>query len=309
MMKTISIIVTTYNSEETIGRTLRSIMNQQGLGTIFDLDLIVVDDCSSDRTLERVREYNAKVFSTEQNSGGPNKGRNIGLKHAKGDYICIVDHDDEWMPNKIVTQLPYLERVPIVTCNCIFYDEVSGSSYVRSTNSNMDFVYFKKNETFLNRLARNFRGQIEYESGAIYWGDSKNIPYEEYFGMTDYDRQLLLYHNRDSIEVCEPLFYRYLHKSNLSKTGKLKINDGYMCLAAIGRFSNLYPKESLKGMKKIYENLGRYYYLYANNMPLARSNFWKSRLSWKILAFIFTSFVGSEYVKRRLKKVDTDIPV
>lgn len=305
--KTISVIVTTYNSEKTIDRALRSIMNQEGRGKEFDIELIVADDCSTDRTIERVREYDAIILSTEQNSGGPNKGRNLGLSRAIGDYFCIVDHDDEWLRHKIITQLPYLEKAPIVTCGCIFYDETTNTSFEHVIKSENEYRYFGKNQTFLERLAWDFSNQNAYESGAIYWEALKNIPYEEFYGMVDYDRQLKLYHNRDSIEVCQPLFYRYVHQDNLSKKGKYWNNDGYKALVTIGQYANEYPIAARQGMQDVFGKIARYYYLYADNMVMARFFFWKSKWSWKTFAFIITSYVGSGYVKKRMKKVTGDI--
>lgn len=302
-MKTVSVIVTTYNSEKTIDRTLRSIMDQEGRGVKFHIELIVADDCSNDGTIDRVRNYDAKIIRIEQNSGGPNKGRNLGLSQVTGDYFCIVDHDDEWMPHKIITQLPYLERVPIVTCGCIFHDEILNTSVEHGIKSSDEFIYFGKNQTFLDRLAWKFNKQNVYESGSIYCASLKDIPYEELYGMADYDRQLLLYHNRDSIEVCQSLFIRNIHHDNLSKSGTYQVNDSFKALVSIGQYANEYPNEARQGMKGVFGKMGRYYYLHADNMAFARFFFWKSGFSWKTFAFIVTSYIGSGYVKKRLKNV------
>ncbi|HLU93815.1 MAG TPA: glycosyltransferase family 2 protein [Membranihabitans sp.] len=303
MKITVSVIVTTYNSEKTIDRTLRSILNQQGIGTEFDIELIVADDCSNDGTVEKIRQYEAKFISTEKNSGGPNKGRNLGLAISTGDFICIVDHDDEWMPHKIITQLTYLKKVPIVTCGYTLCDTNENKKSDQVTRSDSQYIYFEKNHTFLTRLSRDFKEQTAYESGAIYWGGSRNILYEEYSGIVDYDRQLKLYHNRDSIEVSEPLFYRYENNKNLSKSAECWYNDSYISLMAIGQYAARYPKEARHGIRNIFGKLGRYYYLYKDNMTVARFFFWKSDLlDWKTIAFILTSFWGSDYVKKRLNK-------
>ena len=61
---------------------------------LFDLELIVVDDCSSDDTINILQSNKINYLSTGKNSGGPNKGRNLALKQSTGDFICIADHDD-----------------------------------------------------------------------------------------------------------------------------------------------------------------------------------------------------------------------
>ncbi len=102
----ISVIITTYNSEQFISRTIQSILNQEKKDIDFELEIIVVDDCSTDNTKSIVKQYDNIVFiENKKNSGGPNKGRNIALQKCTGDYICIVDHDDEWLPLKMSKQL------------------------------------------------------------------------------------------------------------------------------------------------------------------------------------------------------------
>ena len=101
----VSVILTTYNSANFIQRTLNSILSQQGKGSVFELELLVIDDASTDNTPHILARNNIVYISNSENSGGPNKGRNIGLKIATGDYICFCDHDDAWEPSKIIRQL------------------------------------------------------------------------------------------------------------------------------------------------------------------------------------------------------------
>ena len=114
-MKKVSVILTTYNSERYLNRTLNSIYGQKGIGQHFEVELIIVDDCSTDSTVSFLKKKKIPYLSTGQNSGGPNKGRNIGLKNASGDYICIADHDDVWKENRIISLRPEWDKVPIVS--------------------------------------------------------------------------------------------------------------------------------------------------------------------------------------------------
>jgi len=109
-MKIVSIIIPTYNSEKTIKRAIDSVLNQEGLGTLFDVEIIISDDASTDNTLEICNEYQVVVISNNDNSGGPNRGRNQGIKAASGDYIAFLDHDDEWLPNKLIKQLKEIDN-------------------------------------------------------------------------------------------------------------------------------------------------------------------------------------------------------
>ncbi|WP_338442940.1 poly(ribitol-phosphate) beta-N-acetylglucosaminyltransferase [Staphylococcus aureus] len=95
MMK-FSVIVPTYNSEKYITELLNSLAKQDFPKTEFEV--IVVDDCSTDQTLQIVEKYrnklNLKVDQLETNSGGPGKPRNVALRQAEGEFVLFVDSDD-----------------------------------------------------------------------------------------------------------------------------------------------------------------------------------------------------------------------
>ena len=76
----VSVILTTYNSESHIQEVIHSIRNQHGSGELFTMELIVVDDCSTDNTIKILKSEKIPFLSTKIKSGGPNKGRNIALK-------------------------------------------------------------------------------------------------------------------------------------------------------------------------------------------------------------------------------------
>ena len=109
-MKTISVIIPTYNSEKTIKRAIDSVLNQKGINELFKVELLICDDCSTDNTVEIASGYPCIIFHNIHNSGGPNWGRNKGIKEAKGDYIAFLDHDDEWLPDKLLNQLNEINK-------------------------------------------------------------------------------------------------------------------------------------------------------------------------------------------------------
>lgn len=97
----ISIIVPSFNREHTILRTLNSVINQ----TYTNLEIIVVDDCSTDKTVPLIRslmknEPRLQLLINPENKGA-NYTRNRGIKHTKGKYISFLDSDDEWYPETI----------------------------------------------------------------------------------------------------------------------------------------------------------------------------------------------------------------
>jgi glycosyltransferase involved in cell wall biosynthesis len=296
----VSVIITSYNSESTILATIQSIENQEGKGELFDLEIIVIDDCSTDGTRRIAESTSAKILVNERNSGGPNYGRNKGMRACSGDFICIADHDDIWLPRKLKTQIPFLSKVPIVTCGYTVIDSVKKrriervSECASSSNSN----YFKQNETFLKRLVKNNKGQITYLGSIIFRRDFGLILFEEIFGQLDWDWILRLFHGRDSMEVCESLYIRNVDDSNLSLNESYRKNDYEFALQTIIGYTELYPKEVKEGIRRINGSLARYYYL-VGRMNKSRYYFLRSEWSLKTLFYLVTSFVGSKYVKRK----------
>jgi glycosyltransferase involved in cell wall biosynthesis len=108
-MTTISIIIPAYNAQGTILKTIESVRQQ----TFQDLEIIVIDDGSSDRTVEllgTVDDQRLKVYSYE--NGGLPTARNRGIARATGEYISFIDADDLWTKDKLAKQLLALQKNP-----------------------------------------------------------------------------------------------------------------------------------------------------------------------------------------------------
>ena len=91
----ISVIVPLYNKEDSIESTINSVLNQ----SYNNCELIIVNDGSSDRSVEIVRGINDnRIVLIEQNNGGPSKARNTGVTNSHGSWILFLDADDELMP-------------------------------------------------------------------------------------------------------------------------------------------------------------------------------------------------------------------
>lgn len=297
--KVVSVIITTYNSSKYIQRMINSILNQDGYGLTFDIELIVVDDCSTDNTVELLKAYNLILIQNSKNSGGPNKGRNLGLKRASGNYICIADHDDEWKKDRIMSVLPFLEKVPIVSSGYTLIDQQTNTTTERVANFNEEnHLFFDVNSTFLKKLQKSLKGQNTYLGSLVYSKDLKNILFEENFGVVDFDWILRLFHKQSSIEVCRSLYNRYVYGNNLSLNEQYRRKDFYFSLFSIEEYQNLYPKETRIAYKKIHGSRARYFYL-MNNMKMARCYFLKSQLSLKNIAYYITTYFGSKYVRKK----------
>lgn len=102
----VSIIMPSYNSEAYITSTIKTILAQ----TYTDWELIIVDDCSTDDTVEKIMEFNdprIKLFFNEHNSGAA-VSRNRALREATGKWIAFQDSDDIWHPTKLEKQLDFM---------------------------------------------------------------------------------------------------------------------------------------------------------------------------------------------------------
>lgn len=108
-MPKISVIIPAFNSALFVGRAIRSVLDQ----TFPDLELIVVDDGSTDETAQIVRSYSdPRVIYIYQRNQGPNAARNNGIRRTRGELLAFLDSDDWWLPRKLEAQLDRLESIP-----------------------------------------------------------------------------------------------------------------------------------------------------------------------------------------------------
>jgi len=104
----ISVVVPTYNRAGTLPRALDSILCQSLPAT----EIIVVDDGSNDGTAELIRRRYPQVHYLRRPNGGVSQARNLGIAAAEGDWIALLDSDDEWLPDKLATQRALLRKHP-----------------------------------------------------------------------------------------------------------------------------------------------------------------------------------------------------
>ena len=107
----VSVIITSYNSEKFLERSVFSVLNQ----TYKNLELIVVDDCSIDSSKKIVKKIikqdkRVKFFETKTNSGIASTPRNLGISKAKGKHIAFLDADDYWNIKKLAYQMKYINN-------------------------------------------------------------------------------------------------------------------------------------------------------------------------------------------------------
>lgn len=128
-MPQVSIVVPVYNAERYIAATLDSIAAQ----TFADFDVHVVDDCSTDRSAEIVKEYCARdarfnYHRTPQNFGGPAGPRNLGVERSDAPFIAFCDADDLWTPFKLELQLDVVQQTDADVVTAVVRDFTDGET-------------------------------------------------------------------------------------------------------------------------------------------------------------------------------------
>lgn len=113
----VSVIIPTYNRADLIRRTIENVFEQ----TYKDFELIVVDDGSTDNTLQRLAAFGDRIRVITQANAGAAAARNQGAEVACGEMIAFQDSDDLWLPGKLEKQVKVLEsagtNVPCCLCN------------------------------------------------------------------------------------------------------------------------------------------------------------------------------------------------
>lgn len=105
-MSKISVIVPVYNAREYISRCINSLLTQ----TYTNLEILIVNDGSTDNTADIIKEYLSKVTLIEQSNQGVSSARNHALKYARGDYILFLDSDDYLDPDCIEKLIYHAEK-------------------------------------------------------------------------------------------------------------------------------------------------------------------------------------------------------
>lgn len=122
-MSTVSVVIPVHNGERYLAATLDSILAQ----TCPPLEIIVIDDASSDATPQILAAYAAHLEVIRHDAAsGPARARNEGIQRARGEYIAFLDADDLWEPEKLAQQLQFAAQHPgfgILTTDVLWFDD------------------------------------------------------------------------------------------------------------------------------------------------------------------------------------------
>jgi glycosyltransferase involved in cell wall biosynthesis len=234
-MERISVIMPTYNRAGYIGHAIESVLAQ----TYRDLELIIIDDGSTDDTAGSVAPYlrDGRVRILRQENGGAAAARNHGLAERRGKVVAFIDSDDIWEPAKLEIQAAVLDALPNIGLVCTDFSaerrgSVTEKSHIRSYFSVLDDYDLEFDEVFSHRLQASIKGLEEGDEvfyGNVYstmlFGNiiltstclirdevfNKVGVFDTTFGtLEDYDLFLKVTRSYDVAIVCKPLTrYRY----------------------------------------------------------------------------------------------------
>jgi glycosyltransferase involved in cell wall biosynthesis len=148
----VSVIIPVYNRENTISRAIQSVLNQ----TYQNFEIIIVDDFSSDETVNTVRKLmendNRIQLLLNNKNRGANYSRNRGIKYSKGKFIALLDSDDQWLKPKLLKQLNLFykhidDKLGVVYCGAIYIDQNSKGYYQ---------LPYKEGNILIDLLSRNY---------------------------------------------------------------------------------------------------------------------------------------------------------
>lgn len=109
-----SVVIPTYNREKTIQRAVDSVLAQ----TYQPIEVIVVDDGSTDGSLALLQGYGGRIRVLSQKNQGPGAARNTGIRAATGEVVGFLDSDDVWLPEKLSRQIHLLNQVDKLGIQC-----------------------------------------------------------------------------------------------------------------------------------------------------------------------------------------------
>lgn len=113
----ISVVIPAYNREHFIAEAVDSVIRQ----SYPDIEIIVVDDGSTDRTRQAVKRFGDKIRYIYQNNQGPSAARNKGILAARGEWVAFLDSDDIFFPDKLSQQIKCFKDKAIGLVHAFYY--------------------------------------------------------------------------------------------------------------------------------------------------------------------------------------------
>ena len=205
----VSVIIPVFNRELTIEMAVRSVLSQ----TYSNLELIVVDDCSTDKSVEvvqRIKDERIRVIVCDKNRGAC-AARNIGIKNSKGEIIAFQDSDDCWHKDKLEKSLFYLKEKHADMVFSALYP-INSKKEKRIPSYNLNFEKDKLTRLLISNC-------ISTQTIVIRKQVTEKVRFDEELPrFQDWDFGLQVLKNRFSVfYIDEPLVDYYMSNDSITK--------------------------------------------------------------------------------------------
>ena len=207
----VSVIIPAYNAEKWINETIESVLSQD----YESLEVIVVDDGSTDGTGLIVGRFEQRVRYIHKLNGGQGSARNAGIKKSKGKYIAFVDSDDLWASNKISSQMTFLANTNLqwAYCDAIAFDDVTRKHLFKFSDKSKQFEGNILEPLFLSCFIQSPTPIVHRNIFDIvgYFDESRELKNRE-----DWDMWLRIAIKYPVGKIASPLTYYRVHKSSVT---------------------------------------------------------------------------------------------
>ncbi len=223
----ISIVIPTYNHGKHLLRTINSVITQESLKQSYDIEIIIVDDASTDNTEEIIKEIiknNKDIvikYIKHKNNLGVDAPVNTGILKAIGDYICVLDADDTFTKNSLKLRLDAIKdnNYTYVVGSILRVDKNNKQYIIKNTDissfkSILNFLKFHPEHEGLNHCTLFYKREISEKVGLrIEKRDNRSTN-------NDYEIFLRLLTQIKGLNLSEPLYiYNFYNTSNLNTEG------------------------------------------------------------------------------------------
>ena len=255
MQPKLSVIIASYNHQDYIAETLRSLEAQ----TFQDFEIIIVDDGSRDKTVEVAKSVQSRAQIHTQENQGVVAARNRGVSLAKGRYICFVDSDDMVLPERFAKQVALLDgdaELGLVFADALIIDsqgvEIGKFGDVYPVVSGDTAQMLAMHYCFTPMITVMVRADVLRKTG----------PFEKPGPISDYMKWIEVAHISKVHYNPEPLGCWRRHQASTSKQAN-KVKSYAKTRAVLKRILRKYPTLEAEIGKKIVKRYSRSYFLTA----------------------------------------------
>lgn len=318
MTPEISVVIPAYNAGKYIAECIASVLEQQCL----NIEVIVVDDCSTDNTRDVVEKFDAsivKYLCLDKNFGGPSKPRNVGLKQAKGKYLVMLDADDILVNNSISKRVEILKNndsIAFVFCDGTRFSELGGDYRNSFLSQHSHFQTLIKECEHENMVVldpqRTYRtlakGDFILPSGMVVRKstyDHVGIYDESVTNGQDLDMSLRIISQFPIVYLSMIGFKQRVHEDSISTKGHKLIENKILLLKKNLNRSND-KLANIEFKRKISENFASlgYYHRSVFNLSQAKQYYYQS-LKFKLSAVALIGILLSMLNAKLYKKIYT----